>query len=61
VPGVEEQINSRPGVSGHGGQKAKNPHAVAVEGAPAAPIAPVAPAAPIVPVASGAPATPASP
>lgn len=29
VPGVEEQINSRPGVSGHGGQKAKNPHAIA--------------------------------
>ena len=58
VPGVEEQINSRPGVSGHGGQKAKNPHAVAAEGAPTAPVAPAAPAAPAAP---GAPATPASP
>lgn len=28
VPGVEEQIEARPGVSGHGGQKAKNPHAL---------------------------------
>ena len=40
VPGVEEQIAARPGVSGHGGQKAKNPHALPAEpppsGAPAA-------------------------
>lgn len=57
VPGVEEQINSRPGVSGHGGQKAKNPHAIAAEGGPASgPASAAPPVAPAPPASSAPPA-----